>query len=122
VLRFLGINVDLLQVGVRKGLIIMMTKMGIVILAATLAGAGSSHGLAHGFWVGVIVSVGNLLHSVLFVNPGETIDVIAILSEIGWVWIICILAGGFGSRVIPPMIYLAKKRRVNPSNVSVPVD
>jgi hypothetical protein len=118
---FAGGNYDPFQLGIRKSLMVSMLQGAVVIFAAAVAGAGSQHGLAHGFWVGVIVGVANLLRYVLFPGP-EPLDVTAILGEIGWVWLVSLLAGGFGAMVMPPMAYLAQKRQVNPSNISVPVD
>jgi hypothetical protein len=116
-----GANYDPFQLGIQKRLMVNMVQGAVVIVCAALAGANSQHGLAHGFWVGVIVGVVNLLRYVLFPGP-EPLDVTSILGEIGWVWLVSLLAGGFGAMVMPPMAYLAQKRQVNPSNISVPVD
>jgi hypothetical protein len=118
-IRALHLNPEVMQTGLQKGLLLMMLKVAAVGIAAAMAGATTSHGIAHGFWVGVISGVMNLLHYVWF---EESIDVITILSEIGWVWLLCIVAGGFGAHLMPPLAYLAEKRRVNPSNVSVPLE
>jgi len=118
---FAGGNYDALQLGIHKRVIVNMLQAATVIFCVAMAGANSQHGLANGFWVGVIVGVANLLRYVLFPGP-EPLDVTIILGEIGWVWLVSLLAGGFGAMVMPPMAYLAQKRQVNPSNISVPVD
>lgn len=122
VIRYFNLATYVLQEGVQKRVIVLMLQGAVVVLAATLAGATTMHGIAHGFWTGVIAGVINLLRYVFFRNPTDPIDVIGILSEIGWVWIVCVVAGGFGAHVLPPLSYLAQKRRVNPSNIQVPVE
>ncbi len=114
VVKWLLVNFGLSEwathVGLQKMWLDWMIKVLIVILCGAVAGAGTMHGIAHGFWTGVICSVVNLLLHV-FVPKENALPVQLVLLEIGWVFVLCIFAGGFGALVIPPMIYLAQKRR-----------
>jgi hypothetical protein len=121
VIRRLGAGSDPSQLGVQKRLIVTMLQGAVVIVACAFAAASSGNGLVHGFWIGVVVGVVNLLRYVLFPGP-EPLDVISVLSEIGWVWLVSLAAGGFGALAMPSVSYLAQKRKVNPSNISVPLD
>lgn len=98
------------EVGLQKSWVVTMLKILVVVLAASFAGASTMHGIAHGFWVGVISGVANLLLHV-FIPRSEVLPTDQILWEIGWVFAVSIAAGGFGAHVIPPMIVLAQRRR-----------
>jgi hypothetical protein len=101
------------EVGLKKSWVEMMVQISVVILAATFVGAGSMHGIAHGFWTGVICGVLNLLlHVFIPKQPGDDVlPVNDILWEVGWVFMLCVAAGGFGALVLPPIMYLAQKRQ-----------
>lgn len=107
-----GLTAWVAEVGLKKSWVETMVQVTVVILAATMVGAGTMHGIAHGFWTGVICGVLNLLLRVFVPRqPGDELPVNDILWEVGWVFIVCIAAGGFGALVLPPIIYLAQKRR-----------
>lgn len=108
----MGLSEWATTVGLQKSWVELMIKVLVVLLCAAFAGAGTMHGVAHGFWIGVICSVVNLLLHV-FVPKENALPVDQVLLEIGWVFVLCILGGGFGALVIPPMIYLAQRRRPN---------
>lgn len=98
------------EVGLQKSWLELMIKMLVVILFGAMAGAGTNHGVAHGFWTGVICGVLDLLWRVLV--PSETaLPVDEIMWEVGWVFVLSIVAGGFGALVVPPIMYLAKRRQ-----------
>ncbi|HQR07076.1 MAG TPA: hypothetical protein PLN21_09650 [Gemmatales bacterium] len=101
------------EVGLKKSWVETMVQISVVILAATLTGAGTMHGIAHGFWTGVISGVLNLLlHVFIPRQPGDDVlPVNDILWEVGWVFMLCVAAGGFGALVLPPIMYLAQKRQ-----------
>lgn len=98
------------DVGLQKSWVETMFKTGVIVFAVTAVGAGTMHGVAHGFWCGVFSGVINLLLHVIF-PPKEGLPVNSILWEMGWVFVLCIISGGFGALVVPPMMYLAKKRQ-----------
>ncbi len=100
------------EVGLKKSWVEMMVQISIVILAATFVGAGTTHGIAHGFWTGVICGVLNLLLHVFIPRQvgDDVLPVNDILWEVGWVFLLCVSAGGFGALVLPPIMYLAQKR------------
>lgn len=98
------------EVGLQKSWVVTMLKITVVILGATFAGSSTMHGIAHGFWVGLMSGVANLLLHV-FIPKTEVLPTDLILWEIGWVFAVSIAAGGFGAHVIPPMIVLAQRRR-----------
>jgi hypothetical protein len=110
VIRLLDLREWAIKSGLQKGILIILLQVVTVCIASALAGAGQNHGLAHGFWTGVIAGVANLLIHVFFPKE-DIIQVNQILLEIGWVFCVAFLAGGFGSVVMPPMMYLARKRR-----------
>ncbi|HMO37139.1 MAG TPA: hypothetical protein PKA06_13950, partial [Gemmatales bacterium] len=100
------------SVGLQKSWLEIMIMVLIVLISGAAAGAGTMHGIAHGFWIGVICSVINLLMHV-FIKKTTAWTVDQILLQIGWVFLLSIVAGGFGALVLPPMIYLAQRRRPN---------
>lgn len=106
----LGLGAWVLEVGLQKLWVATMIKIGMVVLCAAMVGAGTTHGIAHGFWTGVICGVANLLLHV-FIPREEVLPVDQILWEVAWVFGLCVIAGGFGALAIPPMMYLAQKRR-----------
>ncbi len=106
----LGLTAWVTEVGLQKAWVETMIKIIIIMLAAAMTGAGTSHGIAHGFWTGVICGVLDLLQRVFF-PPEEGLVPNAILWEVGWVFLLCVAAGGFGALIIPPIMYLAQKRR-----------
>lgn len=110
VLIKLGLTAWVAEVGLLKSTVETMIKITVIILAATLASAGTTHGIAHGFWIGVLSGVLNLLRRVLFPTD-DGLPVNDILWEVGWVFMLCVAAGGFGALVLPPIMYLAKKRQ-----------
>lgn len=101
------------EVGLKKSWVETMVQISVVILSATMVGAGTTHGIAHGFWTGVICGVLNLLlHVFIPKQPGDDVlPVNDILWEVGWVFMLCVAAGGFGALVLPPIMYLAQKRQ-----------
>ena len=108
----LGLTAWAAEVGLQKAWLVTMIKIIIVVLCAAMTGAGTNHGIAHGFWTGVFCGVINLLlHVFIPKDPNDALPVDAILWEVGWVFLLCIACGGFGALVIPPMMYLAQKRR-----------
>ncbi|MFO0815681.1 MAG: hypothetical protein U0796_20885 [Gemmatales bacterium] len=98
-----------MESGLQKAWVATMIKIAMVILCGAMAGAGTTHGIAHGFWTGVICGVLNLLLHVLFPKD-NTLLVDNILWEVGWVFVLSIVSGGFGALAIPPMMYLAQRR------------
>ncbi|MFT3879626.1 MAG: hypothetical protein QM703_08200 [Gemmatales bacterium] len=108
-----GLTAWVADVGLQKAWVETMVKISVVILAAAMVGAGTMHGIAHGFWTGVICGVLNLLLHVFIPrhSTDEVLPVNDILWEVGWVFMLCVAAGGFGALVLPPMMYLAQKRR-----------
>lgn len=105
-----GLSTWIAEVGMQKSWVETMIKMIVIILCGTMVGAGTTHGIAHGFWIGVICGVIDLLLHVIV--PRETVlEVNEILWEIGWVFLLCIASGGFGAQVIPPIMFLAQRRR-----------
>lgn len=106
----LGLQAWAAEVGLQKAWLVTMIKIIIVVLCGTMTGAGTNHGIAHGFWTGVICGVLNLLLHVFF-PPTDGLLVDAVLWEVGWVFLLCVVSGGFGALVIPPIMYLAQKRR-----------
>jgi len=109
----LGLSSWAAEVGLQKGWVETMIKILVVLLASAMAGAGTNHGVAHGFWIGVLCGVLNLLRRVLL-PTGDNLPVNDILWEVGWVFILCVASGGFGALIIPPIMYLAQKRRPAP--------
>jgi hypothetical protein len=107
-----GLTAWSMEIGLQKVWVEVMIKVLMVFICAAVAGAGTTHGIAHGFWVGVICTVINLLMHV-FIPKENPWTVDQILLELGWVFVLSIMAGGFGALVIPPMIYLAQRRRPN---------
>jgi hypothetical protein len=106
----LGLSAWVVEVGLQKAWVETMVKIIVIMLAAAMTGAGTTHGIAHGFWTGVICGVLNLLQRVLF--PSEDgLNVNAILWEVAWCFLLCVISGAFGALIIPPIMYLAQKRR-----------
>jgi hypothetical protein len=104
-----GLMMWVMQSGLQKAWVATMIKISMVILCGAMAGASTNHGIAHGFWVGVICGVINLLVNVLFPKD-NTILVDVILWEVGWVFVLSIVSGGFGALAVPPIMYLAQRR------------
>jgi hypothetical protein len=104
-----GLMQWVLESGLQKSWVATMLKITMVILCGAMAGAGTNHGIAHGFWTGVICGVLNLLFNVLFPKD-NTILVENILWEVGWVFALSIVSGGFGALAVPPIMYLAQRR------------
>jgi len=110
VIRALNLHETVTRIRLDKRAMIFLVQAVIVFLAAGLAGAGQNHGPAHGFWTGVIAGVVNLLLHV-FLPKEQVLPVNEILVEIGWVFCLSLAAGGIGAMLLPPMIYIARRRR-----------
>lgn len=105
-----GLTAWVTEVGLQKAWVEIMIKIIIIMLAAAMTGAGTAHGIAHGFWTGLICGVLDLLQRVFFPSEDGLIPNV-ILKEVGWCFLLCVISGGLGALIIPPIMYLAMKRR-----------